>query len=58
MQTLNLGGGPSASGTAKKDSDYWYDVAGWGMLFVLGLGIVALSRASAPQTLPPPPQLK
>ena len=39
-------------------SDLWYDVAGWGMLVVIGLGIVALSRASAPQTLPPPPALK
>jgi len=59
-ETLNLGGGGGGSAAGKKgaDSDFWFDVAGWGMLFVLGLGIVALSRASGPQTLPPPPQLK
>ncbi len=59
-QSLNLGGSGAgaASGKQAASSDLWYDVAGWGMLFVLGLGIVALSRATAPQTLPPPPPLK
>ena len=41
-------------GTApsKKEAtiDFWYDVAGWGLLFGITIGIVALSRSAAQVT--------
>lgn len=33
-------------------SDYWYDVAGWGILVGLAFGVMALSRLSSPPTAP------
>jgi len=52
LQTISLGGGGGGGGgkTATKNgvSDFWYDIAGWGLLVGIGFGIVALSR-NAPQ---------
>ena len=46
----SIGGGRSAASAANGSgmSDFWYDVAGWGLLVALGFGIVALAR-NAPQ---------
>jgi len=51
-----IGGG---GGAAKKQtsSDFWYDVACWGLLVGLGISIIALSRSAA-QAVPPPAALK
>jgi tetratricopeptide (TPR) repeat protein len=48
--SLGSGGGGGGSKTAAKSvvSDFWYDIAGWGLLVAIGFGIVALSK-NAPQ---------
>lgn len=57
--STGLGGLSTEKGSASGDklqqsqkgiagvSDFWYDIAGWGILIGLGLGIAALSRTAA-----------
>ena len=51
------GGGGGGASKKAASNEFWYDVAGWGLLFGLTIGIIALSRGAA-QAGPPAAALK
>ena len=57
MQSLPMAGGGGGGAKKAASNEFWYDVAGWGLLFGLTIGIIALSRGAA-QAGPPPAALK
>ena len=52
-----MAGGGGARSKKQASSEFWYDVAGWGLLFGLTIGIIAISRGAAAAG-PPPTALK